>query len=387
MAVKIIRCPKCAHEQRMGTECEACGVIFSRYKRAQDRLQESQAAEEEARKKRSKRLWSVLQSLVLVLLAAGGTYYYVSSDRQPPPNPAVSAPVTVVEELPSAEDQPVQAAPTRPAVVSSTSGAAEKSGAMSIEEARQATVSIETPWGSGSGFFVTENFIITNRHVVKMDENIVADFRHKVEKTRELVELEKQKIRDMRTRLRETRHAPTRGQLEIIIGESERNLNTILPQLEDAERRLAKLEEKLRPDDIKIILADGTSHVANFLLISDRHDLALMSLFVNDVRHLRRPPQNTRIRQGDKVFTIGSPVGLRNTVTAGVFSGYRKDPQDGSLFLQTDAPINPGNSGGPLIDEKGYVHGVNTMILQDTEGIGFAIPIETVFEEFGSSIY
>ena len=57
------------------------------------------------------------------------------------------------------------------------------------------------------------------------------------------------------------------------------------------------------------------------------------------------------------------------------------------VFLQTDAPINPGNSGGPLIDERGYVHGVNTMIIKNTEGIGFAIPIATVFEEFGSSIY
>ena len=55
------------------------------------------------------------------------------------------------------------------------------------------------------------------------------------------------------------------------------------------------------------------------------------------------------------------------------------------MFLQTDAAINPGNSGGPLIDEKGYVFGVNTMILQDTEGIGFAIPIEVVYEEFAAA--
>jgi S1-C subfamily serine protease len=51
-------------------------------------------------------------------------------------------------------------------------------------------------------------------------------------------------------------------------------------------------------------------------------------------------------------------------------------------MLQTDAPINPGNSGGPLIDERGLVHGVNTMIIRDTQGIGFAIPIQTVMEEF-----
>lgn len=370
----------------MGKECEACGVIYARYKLAQNRLQEAQVAKEEARKKQSGRMWSIVQSLVLVLLTAGGTYYYMNSNRQPAVAPVSSEKVAVAPE-PAAESPTRVETAQRPLAPKNVAENVKNRGPMTIEEARQATVSIETPWGSGSGFFVSDNFIVTNRHVVQMDENLLVEFRHKVEKTRELVELEKQKIRDMRARLRETKHVPTRGQLEIIIGESERNLNTIMPQLEDAERRLAKLEEKLRPDDVKIILADGTSQVANFLLISDRHDLALMSIYVNDVKHLSRPPENSRIQQGDKVFTIGSPVGLRNTVTSGVFSGYRKDPKDGSLFLQTDAPINPGNSGGPLIDENGYVRGVNTMILQDTEGIGFAIPIDTVFEEFGSAIY
>lgn len=94
-----------------------------------------------------------------------------------------------------------------------------------------------------------------------------------------------------------------------------------------------------------------------------------------------------RMREGDKVYTIGSPVGLRNTVTSGIFSGYRSYSGDNQLYLQTDAAINPGNSGGPLIDENGYVRGVNTMILRDTEGIGFAIPIDVVFEEFSSSLF
>lgn len=381
MAVKTIRCPKCSHEQRGGRECEACGVIFSRYKKVQERQQQQQAADELARDRKRKWLWSAVQTLVLVLLTAGGTYYYVSSTRNTPALPTAQPP-TITEERPSAPES-ARADTPRPAVQPRGEVAGRP---MTIEEARQATVSIETPWGSGSGFFVTDNFIVTNRHVVKMEETQLADFRHKVKTTRDLVELEKQKIRDLHARLRETNHVPTRKQIKIIIDESERNLNTIMPQLEEAEQRLARMEEKPRPDDIKIILADGSTHVANFLLISDRHDLAILSLFVNEVKHLQRPPKNQRIQQGDKVFTIGSPVGLRNTVTAGVFSGYRKDPSNERLYLQTDAPINPGNSGGPLIDENGYVQGVNTMILQNTEGIGFAIPIDTVFEEFGSSL-
>jgi S1-C subfamily serine protease len=80
------------------------------------------------------------------------------------------------------------------------------------------------------------------------------------------------------------------------------------------------------------------------------------------------------------VYTVGHPVGLRHSVTSGIISGFREHA--GVRYIQTDAPINPGNSGGPLIDLNGEVVGVNTMILADTEGIGFAIPIEVVLDEF-----
>ena len=77
---------------------------------------------------------------------------------------------------------------------------------------------------------------------------------------------------------------------------------------------------------------------------------------------------------------------MRNTVTSGIFSGYRKAAGNDDIYLQIDAPINPGNSGGPLIDGHGNVYGVNTMILTNTEGLGFAIPIEAVFDDFRISL-
>jgi S1-C subfamily serine protease len=90
--------------------------------------------------------------------------------------------------------------------------------------------------------------------------------------------------------------------------------------------------------------------------------------------------------QGQVVYAIGSPMGLNNTVTSGIFSAYRKKVGTDEIYLQTDAAINPGNSGGPLVDARGDVLGVNTMILSNTEGIGLAIPIEVVLEEFSGSL-
>ncbi|MFT0797132.1 HhoA/HhoB/HtrA family serine endopeptidase [Synechococcus sp. H70.1] len=93
-----------------------------------------------------------------------------------------------------------------------------------------------------------------------------------------------------------------------------------------------------------------------------------------------------RVRPGDWAIAIGNPLGLDNTVTAGIISAVgRSSGQIGAAnkrvtFLQTDAAINPGNSGGPLLDAEGRVIGVNTAIFQRAQGVGFAIPINRAME-------
>ena len=80
---------------------------------------------------------------------------------------------------------------------------------------------------------------------------------------------------------------------------------------------------------------------------------------------------------GEKLFAIGSPLGLERTVTEGILSTKTRQLQ-GELYLQTTAQINPGNSGGPLFNLRGEVVGVTNMKLLFGEGLGFAIPVEAV---------
>lgn len=80
---------------------------------------------------------------------------------------------------------------------------------------------------------------------------------------------------------------------------------------------------------------------------------------------------------GERVFAIGSPLGLERTVTEGILSTKTRQMQ-GDLYLQTTAQINPGNSGGPLFNLSGEVIGVTNMKIMFGEGLGFAIPAEIV---------
>jgi serine protease Do len=117
---------------------------------------------------------------------------------------------------------------------------------------------------------------------------------------------------------------------------------------------------------------------AQLVGIDSTTDLALLKIPVEALPALTLGDSDT-LRQGQLVLAFGSPLGLGDTVTMGVVSAVAREltPDDTMVYIQTDAPINPGNSGGPLVDSRGQVVGINTLIISQSggsEGMGLAIP-------------
>jgi serine protease Do len=114
------------------------------------------------------------------------------------------------------------------------------------------------------------------------------------------------------------------------------------------------------------------------LAMNKFQDLALLKIDEKDLPKFAHVPLGDadQLSVGERVFAIGSPLGLERTVTEGIVSTKTRQFQ-GELYIQTTAQINPGNSGGPLFNLRGEVTGVTNMKVFG-EGIGFAIPVENV---------
>src|SRR6516162_9985476 len=116
---------------------------------------------------------------------------------------------------------------------------------------------------------------------------------------------------------------------------------------------------------------ESTKHTAKVVGTDDETDLAVLKIHADRDLPVAKLGNSNGVRVGDWVLAIGSPSGLRATVTAGIISAKDRGGVGGQYqhFLQTDAAINPGNSGGPLVDMAGQVIGINTTI--DTQSGGY----------------
>src|SRR5215510_12219824 len=133
-------------------------------------------------------------------------------------------------------------------------------------------------------------------------------------------------------------------------------------------------------EEIRVEMPNNRGYDAKVIGDDPRSDLAVLKIGANDLPMLTLGDSD-RVRVGDAVLAVGNPLGIGQTVTAGIISakGRTTGLSDGSFesFLQTDAPINQGNSGGALVITTGELVGINSQIISPTGGnigIGFAIP-------------
>ena len=130
-------------------------------------------------------------------------------------------------------------------------------------------------------------------------------------------------------------------------------------------------------DEIKVKLSDGREFTGEIRGLDPKLDLALIKIDAGEDLPVARLGDSEEIKVGEWVMAIGNPFGLEQTVTVGIVSAKGRvigaGPYDD--FIQTDASINPGNSGGPLFNMQGEVIGINTAIVAQGQGIGFAIPV------------
>jgi S1-C subfamily serine protease len=133
---------------------------------------------------------------------------------------------------------------------------------------------------------------------------------------------------------------------------------------------------------VEVTLKDGRVFEGKVLGTDSVTDVAVVKLEATGLPTVKLG-RSDNLEVGQWAIAIGNPLGLDNTVTAGIVSATgRSSSQIGASdkrvsFIQTDAAINPGNSGGPLLNAEGEVIGINTAIRADAQGLGFAIPIET----------
>ena len=271
-----------------------------------------------------------------------------------------------------------------------------------------AVVGIQTTLGFGSGFFVSEQgHIVTNRHVVRPESMPewasrnakISQAGDKLDEAEAALEQEAAVLQQMREtltrmqayidgepadsarraeveadyRLRQSRYETRRQRYE--------QYRTQVSEQRSAHReaaRTAAMDGAISANarSFKVVLKDDTELRAVLVEISERHDLALLQ-----VRGYRSPQLNlaqVQPRQGTAAHAIGSPLGIRDTVTSGTVTRVARD------YIFTDAQILPGNSGGPLLNAEGEVIGVTTLKFAQgsamNEGFGAAIPVRVLKE-------
>jgi S1-C subfamily serine protease len=147
-------------------------------------------------------------------------------------------------------------------------------------------------------------------------------------------------------------------------------------------------------ENITVTFSNGDGYPATVIGSDAYSDLAVLTVDAPRMEfHPLEITSSSTLQVGDPVVAIGSPFGLGGTMTTGIVSQLGRTIQDSvagnfpvANIIQTSAAINPGNSGGPLLNYEGEVIGITTAIIQNSNGLGFAVPSNTILREIGSLI-
>ena len=135
-------------------------------------------------------------------------------------------------------------------------------------------------------------------------------------------------------------------------------------------------------DKVTVTLTDGRTLPGEVIGTDPITDMAVVKIAERNLPTVALG-NSDQLQIGEWAIAIGNPLGLDNTVTTGIISATGRNSSQIGVgdkrvdFIQTDAAINPGNSGGPLLNARGEVIGINTAIIRNAQGLGFAIPVNT----------
>ena len=283
-----------------------------------------------------------------------------------------------------------------------------------IERATQAVVSIEAPMSIGSGFFVSDDgLLLTNKHVVRPTESShwqerqerLTEEADKLKTIKNWLANEKRRLSAMKNELskyeenirkagRNNLKSAASSDYQILseryqLWKQEYDDTNANYQTRNKAFRKAHSEFNFQSSSARVkqhftvILKDNSKLKARLLALSTDHDLALLKVDGYRTPKLQALGQ-LNLFQGQPVYAIGSPLGMRDHVTSGIITRLSRQG------VITDTQILPGNSGGPLVSEQGEVIGINTLKVLNrsvsSEGFGIAIPLETIRAEFGGKL-
>jgi serine protease Do len=149
-----------------------------------------------------------------------------------------------------------------------------------------------------------------------------------------------------------------------------------------------RVEVPVAPEGQSLLARRSRIVAARLVGFDAETDIAILKIESSGLRALAFGDSDA-LKAGQVVLAFGSPMGLQNSVSLGIVSAVARqlEPESPMVYVQTDASINPGNSGGPLVDAKGRLVGINTLIVSTSgsnNGLGFAAPsniVKTVFEQ------